>query len=90
MFRILLILFILSDYYSRYEFNVKEAKEYYRDWVARQSPEVRKMVGVIGGDILINHCKSTKRNASTVVESFVGTSECTLRKYGSQFYTEGE
>ena len=86
----LLILFILSDYYSRYEFNVKEAKEYYRDWVARQSPEVRKMVGVIGMDILIDHCKSTKRNASTVVESFVGTSERTLRKYRSQFYTEGE
>ena len=59
MFRILLILFILSNYHSRYEFNVKEAKEYNRDWVARQSPEVWKMVGVKGMDILIDHCKST-------------------------------
>ena len=48
------------------------------------------MEGVIGMDILINHCKSTKRNASAVVEPFVGTSECTLRKYRIQFYTEGE
>ena len=32
--------------------------------------QVRKMAGVLNIDILIDHFKSTKRNASTVVELF--------------------
>ena len=75
---------------TRYEFNVEDAKELYRDWVAKQSPEVRKMVGLISVDILLEQCKATKRGACTVAESFVGTSERTLRKWRGEFYAEGE
>ena len=50
MFGILLILFILSDYYFRSDFILKEALECYGNCVL-VSPEIRKMVGVIGMDI---------------------------------------
>ena len=58
----------------------------YRDWIDKQSPEVRKMMGIISLDILLEHCQTSKSGASKIAETFVGTSERTLRKWRGEFY----
>ena len=48
------------------------------------------MVGLISVDILIEEGRATKCGACKVAESFVGTSERTLRKWRGEFYKKGE
>ena len=69
MFRILLILFSLSDYYSRYEFNVKKRRNII-EIILLYGQVATGNAGVLNRDFLIDHLKSTKKNASTVVDSF--------------------
>jgi transposase len=61
----------------------------YRDWVKSQPAKVRKMVGVITVDVLMEAGK-TQRDACKIAEAYLGISERTLRRWRGEFYAKGE
>ena len=48
---------------SRYKFSIEDANILYREWLDKQSPEVKKMVGLISVDILKEEGTATKCGA---------------------------
>ena len=72
---------------DEYDFTCDDAKSILREWIADQPAEVSHIQGILLVEVLMRECGMSKTQASQVATSYTSSSERSLRRWHTDFYT---